>query len=276
MEKYLQEERTHVVRLLQLLRDERKTKFMKPEPGLNSDDSRLSRSEKAPVSSADAREYSETVKTYQTLRNHLQHIDNQLEDVMDKFRTSACHEKSGYYGLADWAQNALKAYGDLCNGIGGASIFGAGITYTTIFSGSRGNIGLMCWAFALFDIGFILTLLVRSILTWFSGLPLPGKQFATTLFWEFAIQTTLILALASTTIAIFLLNLTAYLIVYPGGGGQGNPAWNIPPKPSAIMSIVALAGAVSTVAICLLLSWWSNNFKSPERRLKVGTADIFV
>jgi len=90
----------------------------------------------------------------------------------------------------------------------------------------------------------------------------------------------LILALASTTIAIFLLNLTAYLIVYPpagSAGGQGNPTWNIPPTPSAIMSMVALVGAVLTVAICVLLSWWSNDFKSksPERR-EVGTADIFV
>jgi len=278
--KYLEEERVYVLRLLQLLRDQRKTKFMKPEPGLNSNDPRISRLEQAPVSSTDAKEYSQTVRTYQTLRSHLQHVDNQLEEVMDKFRTSACHDASGFYGLADWAQYALKTYGDLCNGIGGASIFGAGITYTTIFSGIRGNIGLMCWAFALFDIGFILTLLVRSMLTWFSGLPLPGRQFATTFFWEFAIQTTLILALASTTIAIFLLNLTTYLLIYPsaaGGDRQDSPQWNIGPTPSGIMAMVALAGAVFTVAICLLLSWWSNDFqRSKQRRMMVGTADIFV
>jgi hypothetical protein len=41
-------------------------------------------------------------------------------------------------------------------------------TYTT-----HGNIGLMCWAFELFDIGFITTILVRSTLIWYSRPPLP-------------------------------------------------------------------------------------------------------
>lgn len=143
-------------------------------------------------------------------------------------------------------------------------------------SGSRGNIGLMCWAFALFDIGFILALCVRSILLWCSRLPLRKKQFATTLPWEFVIQTALIIALASTTSAIALLNVTIYLFT-PPITVQDIIQWDIAPTPSAVLAMTVLAGAMLTVTICVFLSWWSNDFKSgPPKRTGTSLGDHFV
>jgi len=82
---------------------------------------------------AEVDKYGELLKTYSALRGRLDQIDRHLEQVSDKFRTSVCHENTGFYGLADWAKQALTIYEHLCDGIGGASVFGAGITYTTIF-----------------------------------------------------------------------------------------------------------------------------------------------
>lgn len=133
----------------------------------------------------------------------------------------------------------------------------------------------MCWAFALFNVGFVIAAVVRSILTWLSRLPLPNKTFATTFFWELVIQFALIIAFACTTMAIFLLNLT----IYQFSSADAEVQLNLSSKPSGIIAMTVLVGAVSAVTICIFLSWWSNDFKPPQRqqrRRKQKTEDLYV
>jgi hypothetical protein len=135
----------------------------------------------------------------------------------------------------------------------------------------------MCWAFALFDIGFIITILVRSTLMWCARPPLPKRPFASTFYWELVIHIALIFAFASATVAIFLLNMTIWQLVYPRAEDQDIIQLDLSPAPGAFLSISVLAGAVFTVLVVLALIWWSNDFKTGRRHKKIrNTADIFV
>lgn len=148
------------------------------------------------------------------------------------------------------------------------------LTRTDPYSATRGNIGLMCWAFGLFDIGFIITLLIRSILMWCSRPPLPKRPFASVLYWELVIHCALIMAFASTTVAIFLLNMTIWQLKYPQ---QEVLQLDLSPAPSALLSISVLAGAIFTVLVVASLIWWSNDFQvGKHHQIKRATADMFV
>lgn len=82
-----------------------------------------------------ANEYAESVKTFQALKQHVRGflaavsffdfdaiaqlvvVNTQLTEVTAKFRTSACHDASGYYGLTDWAEVSLSLYIHLFRGL---------------------------------------------------------------------------------------------------------------------------------------------------------------
>ncbi|KDQ12179.1 hypothetical protein BOTBODRAFT_189444 [Botryobasidium botryosum FD-172 SS1] len=125
---------------------------------------------------ANPHDYAENLKAHCILKSHFENVKVELAGVIDKCRIAACYQESGYHGIPDWAEKSSAKYADLCDSIGTASVFGAGITYTTIFSAPRGNLSLMCWSFALFDVGFIITILARMILKWASRLPLPRSN----------------------------------------------------------------------------------------------------
>ncbi|KDQ09676.1 hypothetical protein BOTBODRAFT_523585 [Botryobasidium botryosum FD-172 SS1] len=204
------------------------------------------------------------------LKSHLENVKVELAEVIHKYRTAACYQESGYRGVTDWAEKSSAKYGDLCDSIGTASVFGAGITYSTIFSAPRGNLSLMCWSFALFDVGFIITTLVRTILKWASRLPLLEKQFATTRYWDLVIDTALIIAFGSASVAFFLLNLTIFQLAFPEPA-QDTVQLDTPPAPSAILSISVLAGSIFTVIVVLILSSWADG---PRRRRRHDAATV--
>ncbi|KDQ09675.1 hypothetical protein BOTBODRAFT_178890 [Botryobasidium botryosum FD-172 SS1] len=209
-------------------------------------------------------DFAENLRVHSVLKSHFENVKVELAQAKDKYRTAACYQESGYRGVPDWAEKSLAKYADLCDSIGTASVFGAGITYTTIFSAPRGNLSLMCWSFALFDVGFIIAMLVQTILKWASRLPLPEKQFATTRYWDLVIDTALIIAFGSASVAIFLLNLTIFQLVFPEPA-QDTVQLNTPPAPSAIFSISILAGSIFTVVVILILSNWADGPKRARR-----------
>jgi hypothetical protein len=93
--------------------------------------------------------------------------------------------------------------------------------------------------------------------------------------WEFAIRITLITALASTTSAIALLNITIYLIFPPDA--VETIQWNIAPAPSAILAMTILAGAILIITLCVLFGLWAKNSKSaPSKRTGIQSADYFA
>ncbi|KIJ14371.1 hypothetical protein PAXINDRAFT_100110, partial [Paxillus involutus ATCC 200175] len=119
---------------------------------------------------------SKWIQQHDTLKTRLEQINALLQDIDELFETSQCYDSTGDRGLSGWAKKAFDRYSPMCDSISAASVFGAGITYTTVFGASRGNIGLMCWAFALFDVGFIISLFVRYSLLWCSRLPAVSSQ----------------------------------------------------------------------------------------------------
>jgi hypothetical protein len=134
----------------------------------------------------------------------------------------------------------------------------------------------MCWAFALFDIGFVIATLVRSILTWCAHLPTPRKQFATAFYWDLVIHVALFLAFASTTCAIFLLNMTVLRLPYPRPrGDQEEAELRLSPAPGAILAMSVLGASMFTIMVVLALRVF---FFVPRNliRPKVCTEDLFV
>jgi hypothetical protein len=81
-------------------------------------------------------------------------------------------------------------------------------------------------------------------------------------------------ALASTATAILILNLT---IIQFSGANTESIQLVASSKLSGILAMTVLAGAICAVHICVVISWWANDFKSPQRaRRKLKTEDLFV
>lgn len=73
-------------------------------------------------------------------------------------------------------------------------------------SATRGNIGLMCWAFSLFIVGLSILITVQSLLMWCSRLE--NYPFSTPKLWEFFLGVGVYGACAAVITAIALLVVT--------------------------------------------------------------------
>ncbi|KAF9236809.1 hypothetical protein BU15DRAFT_76646 [Melanogaster broomeanus] len=184
---------------------------------------------------------------------------------------------SGFYGVNDYSQWARLKYDPLCDALGIASIFGAGITYTTIFSAPRGSIGLMCWSFSLFNVGFVVATLVQSLLRTTPGLPPPTKSKVVKFCWipsfyEFLLQSVLLLAFGCVAVAVMLLSVTL-LDLSPSGIIPSDVVWL-----AVVVSIVTTAGGlivtsfVTTLYVCHFGVRLGENVEAH----RVDTADLFL
>ncbi|KAF9230995.1 hypothetical protein BU15DRAFT_82938 [Melanogaster broomeanus] len=120
--------------------------------------------------------YSEWVKRHDILKTRLEQVNKLLQEVVEL--TSECYEDTGYRGFCEWAKKSFDLYAPMCDSILAASAFGAGITYTAVFSAIWGNLSLICWAFNLFGASCIISLFVRSSLLWCSRDPSTRAQSA--------------------------------------------------------------------------------------------------
>ncbi|KIK83241.1 hypothetical protein PAXRUDRAFT_35487 [Paxillus rubicundulus Ve08.2h10] len=200
-------------------------------------------------------QYIERLELRARLKARLDKIDKQLKDVDSRFGRSAHRDGSGFYGLTDYAQWALLKYGPICDALGIASVFGAGITFTTIFSTPRGNIGLMSWSFSLFNVGFVTATLIEALLRSTCNLPLPKKVRVVKSYWlpdffEVFLHLVLLLAFACVTGAVILLSVTIWYLPWSASGVM----------PSAIVinnrlpDGIAISLSIATTAGCLVLT----------------------
>jgi len=101
-------------------------------------------------------------------------------------------------------------------------VFGAGITFTTIFSTPRGNIGLMSWSFSLFNVGFVIATLIEALLRSTCDLPLPKakvvKSYRLPKFFEVFLHLVFLLAFACVTGAVMLLSVTIGYLPWSSSG----------------------------------------------------------
>ncbi|KAF9230183.1 hypothetical protein BU15DRAFT_83943 [Melanogaster broomeanus] len=222
-------------------------------------------------------QYVDRLKLRNTMKARLDKLDQQLKDVETKFRRSAFRDGSGFYGVNDYSQWARLKYDPLCDALGIASIFGAGITYTTIFSAPRGSIGLMCWSFSLFNVGFVVATLVQSLLRTTPGLPPPTKSKVVKFCWipsfyEFLLQSVLLLAFGCVAVAVMLLSVTL-LDLSPSGIIPSDVVWL-----AVVVSIVTTAGGlivtsfVTTLYVCHFGVRLGENVEAH----RVDTADLFL
>ncbi|KAF8840916.1 hypothetical protein BDN67DRAFT_967838 [Paxillus ammoniavirescens] len=218
--------------------------------------------------------YTERLELRARLKGRLDKIDHQLKDVDSKFGRSAHRERSGFYGLTDYAQWALLKYGPICDTLGMASVFGAGITFTTIFSTARGNIGLMSWSFSLFNVGFVITTLIEALLRSTCDLPLPKNVRVVKSFWlpgffEVFLHLVLLLAFACVTGAVILLSVTIWYLHWSPSGVM----------PSAIIinnelpDGIAISLSIAVTAGCLALTFFVGLLYVAHFGVRIGEND---
>ncbi|KIK83242.1 hypothetical protein PAXRUDRAFT_832095 [Paxillus rubicundulus Ve08.2h10] len=233
-------------------------------------------------------EYSKWIQQHDTLKTRLEQINELLQEVGELFETSEYYELTGYRGFPGWAKIAFDRYAPTCDSISVASVFGAGITYTTVFSASRGDISLMCWAFALFDVGFIISLFVRSSLLWCSRLPaVEGRHERITKLvsrspkdvyklllriGDVLLLVVMSLAFATQVVAIFILNVTLLQL----SDVENDPELTMSPVPSAILSLGAGALGVLVSSGILIVHWMTHGFKSVGKPNLVATEELFL
>ncbi|KIJ68135.1 hypothetical protein HYDPIDRAFT_37698 [Hydnomerulius pinastri MD-312] len=231
-------------------------------------------------------QYVGRLKLLEKLRARLDKLDQQLNDVDAMFGRSAYRDGSGFYGVTDYSQWALLKYGPLCDALGAASVFGAGITYTTIFSAPRGTIGLMCWSFSLFNVGFVITTLIQSLLRCTSNLPLPTKAKVIKIYWlpafyEVLLHLVLLLAFACVTGAVMLLSVTVLHLPWsPSGDMPSDIVANsdIPFWLAVALSIAVTAGGlVVTIFVgTLYVSHFGLRVGQNDDTHRVDTVDRFL
>jgi hypothetical protein len=173
------------------------------------------------------------------------------------------------------------------------SFVGAGLTYSTIFgyvfyifttddallkpfvhSANRGDIGLMCYAFALFNFGFIVPIVAGALLSWASRRR-PDALFANPSIWKVLIWVFNYAAAVAAAVAICLLNITIIQLRFPDGVSVGqNPLlqFSVIPRPAAIFALAG-AGLISLTAfVGLILHYLVNGWRAVIDALK-GSSD---
>ncbi|KAF9516695.1 hypothetical protein BS47DRAFT_1483842 [Hydnum rufescens UP504] len=151
-------------------------------------------------------------KNTRAIKSFLMDVKAELREIEDIAATEGCMEQTGYKGIADWANDAWKAYENLVNAMTVLCGLGAGLAYTSIFSANRGNVGYMCWAFSLFIIGLVLTTTTQALLTWCSRLE--EYPFSTPSLWELVIGIGVYGAVGVVIAAICLLMLSVQQLNY--------------------------------------------------------------
>ncbi|KAF8692075.1 hypothetical protein AX14_002632 [Amanita brunnescens Koide BX004] len=125
--------------------------------------------------------------------------------------------KDGHYDIVTWSKAMRDRTMNLCTATSGVSGIGAGFTYTTIFSATRGSIALMSWAFIFFLAGFLIPTLAQVLFSWTATMS-PGIRFRYpqrifNKLGEF-LGIAILGGVLSTVAAIFLILLSLYGIRY--------------------------------------------------------------
>lgn len=127
----------------------------------------------------------------------------------------------------------------------------------------------MCYAFALFNCGFIIPLVTVALLKWASHSP-REVLFASPQVWSALLNVFIYLSVAAVIAAICLLNVTIIGLHFPHdseGVLQDSPAqFNVSPRPSgtfALMcAVVTIAMTVFALALHYTANGWDTFFKA--------------
>jgi hypothetical protein len=124
------------------------------------------------------------------------------------------------------------------------------LSQPTSISAVRGNIGLMSWAFALFNIGIVLPVLTQTLLLWCAHIP-RNVPLLSALHWRAVLTLITYTSLIAVVTAIYLLSICIFKLTYQPDetGNMRDPGleFNIVPRPSSVMALAFAALAVIVV-----------------------------
>lgn len=204
--------------------------------------------------------YHEDITGSRRLREHLAILEQDLRQVRALALTQATADRTGFHGLSDWAERVTSDHQDLMTALCSISLVGAGLTYTTVFSASRGNLGLMCYAWALFNCGFIIPMASLSLLSWASRRS-RATLFASPKIWSLLLNFFIYISVIAVAAALVLLNVSI-IDLHVNWSGGGVLQFDVNPIPAGAFALVCavVTGIMTVLAFVLhyLVNGWSN------------------
>jgi len=201
--------------------------------------------------------YEKSIKWTQLIKNHLQDLEKDILHFEYLMKTQATADRTRYRGLSDWAKATHKNTEHVAEALAAISFVGAGLTYTTIFSSTRGNLALMCYAFALFGIGFVVPIITQGLLKWGSRLP-EETVFLRQKFWRFMLSFCIGIAVLSVAAATLILDITIFQLTGPSdaahasdGGDDSTPQLGAHSSASISFAFLVLSFVVIVAALGL-------------------------
>jgi len=171
----------------------------------------------------------------------------------------------GHYSISAWSKEVQARSQDLCVLVTSIGGFGAAITYTTIFSATRGSIGLMSWAFVLFLMGLTLPMGSQILLSWAVAMP-PTTKFPAIMLksWRFIVTTSIVSSILWTVAAIFILLISIYQVQYSpvASGDSAAVEFTNAPRYAFWLAIACVSiGCIHLIKVHLLFIW-QNSWES--------------
>ncbi|KAF8323473.1 uncharacterized protein EI90DRAFT_2379709 [Cantharellus anzutake] len=190
------------------------------------------------------------------LKEEIRASKDEISEIRDIARTQTNKQMTGYKGISDWAKDALDAHNESIRALSAVSVLGAGLSYTSIVSATRGNISYMCCSFVLFMICLMFATAVQVVLTWCShraNYPFPNPHL-----WEIIVAIGVYGAGASMAVAIIFLLVSVQLL---SPNPSAPPVVTFSPKASAYVTY-ALLGSIFIIVLLAFSTFASaNGFK---------------
>ncbi|KAF8334709.1 uncharacterized protein EI90DRAFT_3049900 [Cantharellus anzutake] len=105
------------------------------------------------------------VSECKNLREQIKTLKTEIEEIREIAGTQTNAQITGYRGVADWAKDTLGAHSGIIKAVSVVSVLGAGASYTSILSATRGDISYMICSFEMFMICLIIAAAAQGILT---------------------------------------------------------------------------------------------------------------
>ncbi|KAF8315945.1 hypothetical protein DL93DRAFT_824651 [Clavulina sp. PMI_390] len=152
--------------------------------------------------------YRERKEVAESLRLDVEQAKDHLRRIHDAAQSEASAKVTTYSGLADWASDAYDVYSQTMTAVSNIAVVGAGLAYSSIFSATRGDVGLMSWAFSLFVVALSIIVPLQWVLLWCRRLG--DYPFLQSRLWNFFVASGIHSAVAALCTAITILVVTVF------------------------------------------------------------------
>lgn len=123
----------------------------------------------------------------------------------------------------------------------------------------------MCYAFALFNCGFIFPLVALALLKWASNCP-RTTLFAAPQAWSLLLNFFIYISVGAVVSAICILNVTIIFLRFEEGDGgapqDSQPQFNVSPAPAGNFALICAVVAIFAALFALALHYTANGWQS--------------